>query len=354
MPFEKEVKNFKDKLPKVENIDKEENTAISLINPFLKLLGYDYKEPEEVKHQYNVEVNQSSGKKIVGVADIIILDSDSKPEIVIECKRVDKILNNKHQKQLKTYFDITGSRIGILTNGIIYKFFTSINKGMDKEPFLVIDLNNLTNEDITDLKCFKKEEYNFKKILSKAKLLQYTIHFEKHLKKEINYPSDDFIKLITEKFYKKDLGEDEIKKFKKAILNKFKNFEFKEKPKPPLIVYNGLGKREFNKFFEIYNNLPQKFKSKKPPIIAKRFKKYGKWETMEKGVLYANKNTNIIMELFTKYFMPFIPKYEDEIAELIKHDNMFQRKSAKMFAKYVTGDKLNTEEKKLLDKIFSE
>jgi thiamine kinase-like enzyme len=77
---------------------------------------------------------------------------------------------------------------------------------------------------------------------------------------------------------------------------------------------------------------------------------------MEKGVLYANENTNIIRELFTKYFRPFIPEYKDEIikADLVKYSDTFKLNSAKMFAKYVNGDKLNTEERKFLDKIFSE
>lgn len=100
----------------------------------------------------------------------------------------------------------------------------------------------------------------------------------------------------------------------------------------------------------------KKFKSKKPPLIAKRFKKYGKWEPIKKGVIYANENTNIIRELFTKYFRPFIPKYKDKIikANLIKYNTNFKLNSTKMFAKYVNEDNLNTEEKRLSNKIFQE
>ena len=359
MTFEEKVKKFTNKiLPKIKDINnKEETTINSLIYPLLELIGYNINDTKEVIREYTVKINQSSGERPIGESDIVILDSDSKPEIVIECKSVQKVLNKKHRKQLETYYNnIPNCKIGILTNGIIYKFFTSINKGMDKEPFLEIDINNLSNEDVNNLEMFKKEKYNSKEILSKAKLLLYTINFEKYLKKEIDKPSDDFIKLITKQFYKKDLNKDEIKKFRKTITNKFKNMELKETPKTPLIIYNGLGKREFNRFFEIYNSLPKKFKSSKPPIIAKRFKKYGKWEPMEKEVLYANENTNIIRELFTKYFKQFIPKYEDKIIEanLIKYNNYFKLNSAKMFAKYVNGDKLNTEEEKLLEEIFSE
>lgn len=357
MSFEEELSNFRRKLRENKDITSEDTTINSLINPFLGLLNYDVENSKEITRQYDVNINQSSGEKNIGKMDIIILDGDNKPEIIIECKSADKKLNKKHRKQLETYYNNTPNcKIGILTNGIIYKFFTDINKGMDKEPFLQINLNNLSNEDINDLKMFKKEEYNYNKILPRAKLLSYITNFEKHLKREINNPSDDFIKLITAQFYKKDLNPDEIKNFRKAIINKLKNMELKETPQPPLIIYNGLGKKEFNRFFEIYNNLPKKFKSKKPPTIAKRFKKYGKWEPMKKEVLYANENTNIIRELFTKYFKQFIPEYENEIikANLIKYNNNFKKNSAKMFAKYVNGDKLNTEEIKLLDKIFSE
>jgi len=357
MSFEEEVKKFTNNLPEIKNINSEAGTINALINPFLDLLNYNISNPEEVKHEYDVVVKLGTTKPIPKKIDIAILNNDNKPEMIIECKAVDKKLNKEHQEQLGSYYNNTPNcRLGILTNGIIYKFFTNTNKLMDKEPFLEIDINNLSNDDITDLKMFKKEEYDFNKILPKVKLLLYTINFENHLKREINYPTDEFIELITGKFYKKDLSKDEIKIFREAILNKFKHMELKERPKPPLIVYNGLGKREFNRFFEIYNNLPKKFKSEKPPIIAKRFKKYGKWEIVEKEVLYANENTNIIRELFTKYFKQFILEYEDEIikADLIKYNANFKSNSAKMFAKYVNGDKLNTEEEKLLDEIFSE
>jgi len=175
MSFEEEVKNFTDtELKTIKNIDNEKETITKLIQPFLKILGYS-----KVKEDYPVEINQAAGKKFIGKIDIVILDNNE-PEIIIECKYVEEKLNKKHRKQLETYYNNTPNcKIGILTNGIIYKFFTSTNKGMDKEPFIEVDLTNLSNEDITKLEIFKKGNYNPNTITEIAKDIKYNTKIKK-------------------------------------------------------------------------------------------------------------------------------------------------------------------------------
>ena len=50
MTFEDEIREFTKEIPgKLEYIDTEETTKIALINPFLRLMGYDTTNPAEVR-----------------------------------------------------------------------------------------------------------------------------------------------------------------------------------------------------------------------------------------------------------------------------------------------------------------
>ena len=53
--------------------------------------------------------------------------SGERPLIVIECKQLSNRLSTDEINQLGHYFSFVpfaGAKIGILTNGVIYKFFT--------------------------------------------------------------------------------------------------------------------------------------------------------------------------------------------------------------------------------------
>ena len=53
-----------------------------------------------------------------------------------------------------------------MTNGIIYKFYTDLEKPnvMDTTPFLEINMEDLKNNDIQQLQKFKKENYDTESI----------------------------------------------------------------------------------------------------------------------------------------------------------------------------------------------
>lgn len=56
------------------------------------------------------------------------------------------------------YFGTTRAKFAILTNGVEYKFFTDLEEQnkMDSSPFLVIDLLDLRDNDIAELKNSKR------------------------------------------------------------------------------------------------------------------------------------------------------------------------------------------------------
>ena len=138
MSFEDDIKEFTKTIPdKLEHIDSEETSKIALITPFLRIMGYDTTNPAEVKAEYTADVGTKQGEKV----DFAILE-DGEPIIFIECKSATNDLSTDNISQLFRYFSITDIQIGILTNGVEYKFFTTgeDNNRMDEKPFLDINM----------------------------------------------------------------------------------------------------------------------------------------------------------------------------------------------------------------------
>jgi len=198
MTFEDEILEFAKEIPaKLEHIDTEETTKIALITPFLRLMGYDTTNPAEVRAEYTADVGSKKGEKV----DFAILE-DGEPIIFIECKPATNDLNTDNISQLFRYVAITDVQIGLLTNGIEYKFFTTGDDNkMDEKPFLDIDILNLTKKDIKELEKFAKPNFNVDEVVSRADNLKYRNLIKKTLLSEFEEPSEEFVIAIARQVY---------------------------------------------------------------------------------------------------------------------------------------------------------
>ena len=132
-------------------------TKIVTVLPFIRALGYDVQNLDEVFPEYKADAKTTGGERV----DYAIL-RDNIPIIFIEAKAVNHALNDNNWKQLYNYFNATKVRIGILTNGILFKFYTDMNTPniMDKQPFLEIDLLNLEKRKVEVLEGFTKARFD--------------------------------------------------------------------------------------------------------------------------------------------------------------------------------------------------
>lgn len=193
MNFEEKLKNYVSRIQDIkENILTEEATKTSLIMPFFQLLGYDVFNPKEFTPEYIADVGIKKGEKV----DYAIVLNDE-VSILIEAKAITEKLE-KHDSQLFRYFGTSKAKFAILTNGIVYKFYTDLEKEnvMDVTPFLEVNLENLQDSDIIQLKKFEKDSFNIDEIFSTANDLKYLNLIKKVIKEEFSNPSDDFVKLI--------------------------------------------------------------------------------------------------------------------------------------------------------------
>lgn len=182
----------------LEMIRTEEATKNALIMPVLNSLGYNVFDPLEVVPEFTADHGIKKGEKI----DYAIFHG-SKPVILIECKPVGSDLSIKHESQLFRYFSVTDARFAILTNGVEYRFFTDIEapNRMDEKPFFEMNLFELDERQVNELKKFSKANFDLDGILSNASELKYLKEIKSLLSEEMRDPSDEFVRYFTTRVF---------------------------------------------------------------------------------------------------------------------------------------------------------
>ncbi|MBP6468894.1 MAG: type I restriction enzyme HsdR N-terminal domain-containing protein [Chloroflexi bacterium] len=193
------IRELSVRIPKqLDYIQTEEATKNALIMPFISALGYNPFDPTEVTPELNADIGLKKGEKV----DYAIL-LEGKPMILFECKWHGADLGKEHASQLYRYFSVTDAKFGILTNGLIYWFYTDLeapNK-MDARPFFEFNILDFRESDVEQLKKFTKSAFDLNDILTSASELKYTKEFKRILGEQLQDPSDDFVKLLVAPVY---------------------------------------------------------------------------------------------------------------------------------------------------------
>ena len=180
------------------NLHTEEATKTALVLPFISALGYDVFNPLEVLPEMDCDLIKKKGEKL----DYAIIINGT-PAILIECKHIDEDLQ-LHQTQLEKYFVASPeTKFGVLTNGIIYRFYTDLDREnvMDKKPFLEVDMRNLKDAQIDELKKFHKSYFDVDAILSTASELKYLSEIKAIIAREAESPSEGFVRFLGKQVY---------------------------------------------------------------------------------------------------------------------------------------------------------
>jgi hypothetical protein len=200
-------------------LSNEEMTKNALVLPFLQTLGYDPFNPQEVFPEYTADIGVKKGEKV----DFAVM-RDGDPIMLIECKPCKSDLAKFNPTQLLRYFQVTPTaRIGILTNGVQYHFFTDLDRAniMDERPFMVFDFNSPEENLIPELRKLTKSQFDIDKTLSAASELKYTRAIKRLFADEMQAPSDDFVRHFACQVYSGKLMPAVREKFtelvKKAI-----------------------------------------------------------------------------------------------------------------------------------------
>ena len=242
MDFVDQIKALSGRIPKqIEVIRTEEATKNAFVMPFITALGYNVFDPTEVVPELIADIGVKKGEKV----DYAIL-RDGKPIILFECKFHGANLDLEHASQLHRYFHVTPARIGVLTNGIVYRFFTDLEEPnkMDSKPFLEVNLLDLKELAIEDLKMFCKVSFVLDEILSNANELKYTREIQRLVSVEFSNPSEDFVKFFATKVYagKKVTGKirEQFVDLTKRALHQFINDRINDRLKSAMSAEPGI------------------------------------------------------------------------------------------------------------------
>lgn len=222
MDFVDQIKSIAANIPnQLDHILTEEATKSALVMPFIQALGYNVFDITEVVPEFDANVGASKKYKL----DYAILQ-EGQPIILIECKHHTDALGEDARTQLFHYFAATHARIGVLTNGVTYRFYSDLvetNK-LDEKPFLELNLLNLQEPLIEELKKLSKHSFDIEEILSAASELKYTKEIKRILLEQFNEPTEDFVKFFAAQVYSGSVTKRVREEFTPFVKRAFRQF----------------------------------------------------------------------------------------------------------------------------------
>ena len=217
------LKNLSNKIVKQRDlIQTEESTKNAFVLPFISALGYDVFDPSEVVPEFTSDIGTKKGEKV----DYAII-KDGIPLMFFECKKCGRELDRDHASQLYRYFATNNkTRIGILTNGIVYQFYADLEQTniMDNKPFLEFNMLEIQEPLVIELKKLSKSTFNIDDILSAASDLNYMKETKIILNEMLTLPSEDFVKFFLPYLYNGVKTQKVIQQFTDIVKRSFNQF----------------------------------------------------------------------------------------------------------------------------------
>lgn len=195
----------------------EEATKNAIVMPFIsRVLGYDVFDPEEVVPEFVCDVGSKKGEKI----DYAITRNGD-IQMLIEAKKIGESLDLNHASQLVRYFSVSNARIGVLTNGQFWNFYTDLDKPniMDSKPFLRLDLLDIDPYALPELKKLTKATFDLDSVMAAAEELKYVSAVKSEIGQQFKEPDPEFVRLFAAKVYEKALTQ-KMREFFKGVTEK--------------------------------------------------------------------------------------------------------------------------------------
>ena len=230
MDFIEELRNLSARIEKQKDlIHTEEATKNAFVMPFINLLGYDVFNPTEVVPEFTADVGTKQGEKV----DYAIF-KDDEVIMLIECKRCGADLSDVHTSQLYRYFSVVHARIAVLTNGVLYRFYTDLEEEnkMDSKPFLDFNMLDIQQSLVNELKRFTKPAFNLGETLIAASDLKYTKEIKQTMMAQLESPAEDFIRFFLSSVYSGVKTQAVVQQFTdivKRALNQFLNEQINQR-----------------------------------------------------------------------------------------------------------------------------
>jgi hypothetical protein len=221
MDFQDQIIALSEKVARMKDqVTTEEATKTAFVMPFINALGFDIFNPMEVVPEFIADLGIKKGEKV----DYCI-HKDGHPIIIIECKPWTEKLD-PHNSQLFRYFHVTTTRFAVLTNGINYRFYTDLEEAnkMDEKPFMELNMLDLREHLILQLKKFHKSAFDVDNILSTASELKYSRELRNLISQTFSEPPEAIVKHFVSQTYTGRLTPKVMEQFQPLVKHAFNQF----------------------------------------------------------------------------------------------------------------------------------
>lgn len=170
----------------------EAKTCQYLIMPFFSALGYDVSSPAVFVPQYTADWGKNNGTKV----DYAIM-RNGKVAIIVEAKKRGWL--RADERQLAHYFATTEAKIGILTDGVIYRLYSDLEKPniMDQVPFYELDIRQMDDKDFEELNHLSEDEFDFDRMIKRMQERNRVNDIIDYFKQQLDgEPNKDFVKFL--------------------------------------------------------------------------------------------------------------------------------------------------------------
>jgi hypothetical protein len=222
--FGRAIKAWADNsIDRMETCSNEQRVRQYLVLPLLQALGYDPSNPQQVVP----EAAAGNAQKPHGRVDYcLVVDGDF--AVAIETKAISKTLCDE-QAQLKRYFEaIPTVKVGILTNGVIFRFFTSTdhNHLMDAEPFASIDIKEIATKGPSDfqvhlLQSLSRDQFDMQAITEVADTRLLEERLKRWWLNQMHQPDDEMCKFALRAQGKKYINQRTIENLRTLVMSAF-------------------------------------------------------------------------------------------------------------------------------------
>ena len=187
---------------KADHVVGEQATKMALIVPFFSALGYDVFDPTEVMPEYIADF-ATKGRGPLKKVDYALAINGTIVMLIEAKARGQKA--ETHDGQIRYYFNgLVTTRVGVVTNGIEYRFFTDLRDRnvMDEEPFFTFNVLDYDSKELDNLKFFHRDNFDTSAISRQAEDMVYVKGMTQLIGGFLRSPSKEFMRFLL-----KEIGE---------------------------------------------------------------------------------------------------------------------------------------------------
>jgi hypothetical protein len=192
----------------------EQATKQSLIGPLFTLLGYDLTDPQECVPEFKADFGKERSVKPVDWAFYL----NGRPIFLVEAKDAGRKIGG-YDEQLGDYFAKEPEvKLGILTNGVVWRFFTDIINAnvMDKEPFVKWDVLKDEQPPYDFLTLLQKSQFKTELVRTFAKR-QHEHNLLVNELARLLEPSSEFTKMAIANIETRNLTANVVESWKPVV-----------------------------------------------------------------------------------------------------------------------------------------